>query len=185
MNKLIAVVGMAGSGKTIATDYLEQKGWNKIYFGGLIYDKMKEENIEITPESQKIFRENLRKQYGMKAVAYLLKEKIEKSYKENNTVLDGLYSWDEYTYLKNEFKNLILICICSDKKLRYNRINNRKSRPFNEKEIIDRDTSEIENLAKGGPIAIADYYILNNKTIEDYEKRLNEILESIEKEGEK
>lgn len=30
MNKLIAVVGMAGSGKSIATDYLEKKGWTKI-----------------------------------------------------------------------------------------------------------------------------------------------------------
>ena len=32
MNKLIAVVGMAGSGKSIATDYLKENGWNKIYF---------------------------------------------------------------------------------------------------------------------------------------------------------
>ena len=58
MNKLIAVVGMAGSGKSIATDYLEKKGWTKIYFGGVIYDNMRKEGIEITPESQKEYREN-------------------------------------------------------------------------------------------------------------------------------
>ena len=33
MPSLIAIVGMAGSGKSIATDYLENKGWKKIYFG--------------------------------------------------------------------------------------------------------------------------------------------------------
>ena len=48
MNQLIAIVGMSGSGKSIATDYLEKKGWNKIYFGGVIYDRMKKEGIEIT-----------------------------------------------------------------------------------------------------------------------------------------
>lgn len=32
--------------------------------------------------------------------------------------------------------------------------------PFNNKDIIIRDCAEIENSAKGGPIAFADYYIL-------------------------
>jgi len=36
MNKLIAVVGMSGSGKGIATDYLEEASWSKIYFLFLI-----------------------------------------------------------------------------------------------------------------------------------------------------
>ena len=36
MNKLIAIVGMSGSGKSIATDYLEKNNWKKIYFGGKI-----------------------------------------------------------------------------------------------------------------------------------------------------
>ena len=179
MNKLIAVVGMAGSGKSIATDYLKEHGWTKIYFGGVVYDHMKKEGIEITPESQKEYRENIRKKYGMAAVAVLLEEEIKESVKNNNTVLDGLYSWDEYIFLKEKFKDLKLICIVCDKQLRYDRIAIRPDRPFNTEEIIIRDTSEIENLAKGGPIAYADYYIFNNGSLEDYEKRLLEILEQI------
>ena len=186
MNKLIAVVGMAGSGKSIATDYLKENGWTKIYFGGAVYDRMRKEGIEITPESQKEYRENLRKQYGMGAVAEILKFDIENAYKENNTVLDGLYSWDEYLILKEKFPNLKLICVCCDKEIRYERIANRIDRPFNHDEIIRRDLTEIENLAKGGPIAYADYYIFNNGNLDDYEKRLNEILNIIEnQEGEK
>lgn len=186
MNKLIAVVGMAGSGKSIATDYLSQNGWTKIYFGGAVYDRMRKEGIEITPESQKEYRENLRKQYGMGAVAEILKFDIENAYKEGNTVLDGLYSWDEYLILKEKFPNLKLICVCCDKNIRYERISKRIDRPFNHDEIIRRDLTEIENLAKGGPIAYADYYIFNNGNLDDYEKRLNEILDIIEKtEGEK
>lgn len=185
MNKLVAVVGMAGSGKSVATEYLEERGWKKIYFGGVIYDHMKEEGIDITPDSQKEYREKLRKKYGMAAVAILLKDKINKAYQEGNTVLDGLYSWDEYLVLKEEFPELKLVCVTCDKKLRYERVGCRKERPFNRMEIIKRDISEIENLAKGGPIAIADYYLLNNGSLTEYENRLLEILEDIDKqEGE-
>ena len=131
MNKLIAVVGMAGGGKSIATDYLKEHGWNKIYFGGAVYDRMRKEGIEITPESQKEFRENIRKQYGMAAVAVLLEEEITESVKTQDTVLDGLYSWDEYLILKEKFPELKLICVVCDKELRYERINVRPDRPFN------------------------------------------------------
>ena len=186
MNKLVAVMGRAGSGKSIATSYLKKKGWTKIYFGGVIYDKMKEEGIEITAESQKEYCKKIRKEYGMAAVAILLKDKIKKSYENNNTVLDGLYSWDELLVLKEEFPELKLVCICCDKELRYQRIGQRVDRPFNRDEVIKRDVSEIENLAKGGPIAFADYYVLNNGSLDEYENRLEEILVAIEKqEGEK
>lgn len=184
MNKLIAVVGMAGSGKSIATDYLKDNGWSKIYFGGAIYDRMKQEGIEITPESQRDFREAIRKKYGMGAVAVLLKDEIKQAYNKNDTVLDGLYSWDEYLILKEEFgDSLKLICVCCDKKVRYDRIGKRVDRPFNRDQILDRDITEIENLAKGGPIAFADYYIFNNGNLDEYKKRLLEILDSISDEG--
>ena len=182
MKKLIAVVGMSGSGKSVATTYLEDQGYKKIYFGGVIYDKMKEAGIKITPDSQKEFRENLRKEHGMGVVAKILLPKIEEAYKLGDTVLDGLYSWDEYLILKDKFKDLKLICICTDKKIRYNRVSNRPDRPFNTEDIIKRDISEIENSAKGGPIAYADYYILNNGDLCDFYKRLEEILESIDNE---
>ena len=43
MNKIVAIVGMAGSGKSIASSYFEENGYNLVYFGGVIYEKMKEE----------------------------------------------------------------------------------------------------------------------------------------------
>lgn len=185
MNKLIAIVGMAGSGKSVATDYLLDKGFNKVYFGGAIIDKLKEDGLEVTPVNEKKYREDVRKKYGMAAVAILLEDKIRASYEEKDTVLDGLYSWDEYVYLKEKFKNLKLVCVCCDKDKRYERISTREVRPFKGEEIVVRDVSEIENLAKGGPIAYADYYILNNGTVDEYIERLLEILKDIERhEGE-
>lgn len=184
MKKLIAIVGMSGSGKSIATTYLENKGYKKVHFGGAIYDMMKKEGIDITPDNEKEFRENLRKEHGMGVVAMILLPKIEELYKNSNVVLDGLYSWDEYLILKEKFKDIKLVCICIDKKIRYNRVESRPNRPFSYEDIVKRDIAEIENSAKGGPIAFADYYILNNDDLNGFYNRVEEILEDIEK-GEK
>ena len=35
--KLIAFVGLAGAGKSSAVEYVAEKGYPKIYFGGIIY----------------------------------------------------------------------------------------------------------------------------------------------------
>ena len=182
MNKIIAIVGMCGSGKSVACNLLEEKEFQKVYFGGVTLEKLKEEGLEDTPENEKYMREKLRSELGMGAYAILLLPKIKELAETNNVVLDGLYSWDELKILKNEFGDeMTSIAIIVDRKLRYDRLKNRPIRPFNEKEAIKRDISEIENIAKAGPIAYADYYIDNNKTIDDFKNRLEEILKEIER----
>jgi len=181
MNKIIAIVGMCGSGKSVATDILEKEfNYKKVYFGGVTLNKLKEANLEINPENEKTMREGLRKELGMGAFAKILLPDIKEFATHNNVVLDGLYSWDEYKILYDEFKeNLIMICIVSDKNIRYNRVAVREIRPLNKEQVIARDIAEIENSAKGGPICFADYYILNNSSIEDYRARLLDILNNI------
>ena len=176
------------SGKSVETKKKKKKGWKKIHFGNITYKLMKEAGIERTQDgkSEKEFREKLRQEHGPECYAKFLEKDIKEALKKSDVVLDGLYSWHEYKYLIEKFPNLKLICIVVDKKLRYKRVENRPDRPFIEKDIIYRDTAEIENLAKGGPIAYADYYLFNNGSLEEYHQRLLEILEEINKpKGEK
>ena len=180
MKNIIAIVGMCGSGKSVASEILEQMGYNKIYFGGVTMEKLKEANLEVNPENEKMMREKLRKELGMGAFAKILLPKIIESSKKSDTVLDGLYSWDEFKILKDELgDNLKVIAIIVDKNIRYERLQNRTVRPLTLNEAINRDISEIENSAKGGPIAYADYYIDNNSNLENYKKRLLQIIEEI------
>lgn len=180
MNKIIAIVGMCGAGKSVATEILENDGWHKVYFGGVTYKKMQEEGIIRTPDSERIFREKLREQYGPECYAKLLLPEIEEAAKKQNVVLDGLYSWHEYKFLEENLKEkLKLICVVTDKHIRYDRISKRPERPFDNQKAKERDLSEIENLYKGGPIAYADYYIFNNGNLEEYKNRLEEILKQI------
>lgn len=180
--KIIAVVGMCGSGKSVAVDFLEKKGYQKVYFGGVIYEKMKEKGIEITPSSQKKFRENLRKEYGMGVVAQILLPKIKEFFEKGSVVLDGLYSWEEYKILEKEFPEIKVLCIITDKDKRYERLRERKERPFTKEEAIERDLAEIENSNKAGPIAYADLYIVNNEDKKVYEKKLEKFIQKMEEE---
>lgn len=177
MNKLYAIVGMCGSGKSIASDYLVSKGFNKVYFGGVTMDKLKEANLEVNPLNEKMMREKLRSELGMGAFAILLLPKIKECLNNGNTVLDGVYSYDEVKILKENFSELKIIAIVCDKDIRYNRLSIREVRPLTNEEASARDIAEVENIAKAPPIAMADYYILNNGTIEEYKTRLEEILE--------
>ena len=180
MNKIVAIVGMCGSGKSIASDILVEKGFEKVYFGGVTLEKLKEKGLEVNPENEKMMRESLREDLGMGAFAKILLPRIKELSLEKDVVLDGLYSWDEYKILDEELgKQMVTVAIVADKKLRYKRLEKREVRPFTKKEAKNRDLAEIENIAKAPPIAYADYYILNNGTLEDYEKRLNEILKQI------
>ena len=180
MNKIIAVVGMCGSGKSVLTDVLVSKGYKKVYFGGVTINKLKEKNLEVNPENERMMREKLREDLGMGAFAKILLPEIETLSKNNDVVLDGLYSWEEYKILNDALgTNITLVAVVCDKKIRYSRLEKREIRPLTNEEAKKRDITEIENIDKAPPIAYADYYIYNNGTIEEYKERLDKILEQI------
>jgi len=181
--KVVAFVGLAGSGKSSAVEYLTAKGIPKIYFGGVIYKAMEEAGIEITWESQKKFREDIREREGKD---FVVKRVIKEAHDliaagQHKIVLDGLYSWSEYKILKHEFPGaMTVIAIVTPKHERKARMAKRPERPMSSEEVDERDWAEIENLEKGGPIAIADYFVHNDKDLDWLHEQLNVVLRHID-----
>jgi dephospho-CoA kinase len=125
----------------------------------------------------------------MAAYAILNLPKFKKLFKNGNVIADGLYSWAEYKFLKEKFRNMCLIAVYAPPKLRYERISIRvmlkedtklRNRPFSKADAKKRDFAEIENLDKGGPIAMADYTITNTKNLQYFRRQIKEVYEEIE-----
>ena len=180
--KILAVVGMSGSGKSLAIEYLTERGIPKVYFGGIIYQAMQEAGIEITPDSQRQFREQIRQKEGKDFVVKRALKEIQNLINagQKRIVLDGLYSWTEYKILKKAFPSeMIVLAIVLPRHLRHERVAHRAERPFNAQEINERDWTEIENLEKGAPIAMADYFIDNSGSIAELHQQLHDLLHDI------
>lgn len=178
--KIIAIVGMSGAGKSETASFFKKKGFPVLRFGDETDLGLKELGMSLTEKNERWYREKVRKELGMAAYAIRIKPRVDKEAEKSNVVvLDGLYSWEEFTYLKKKFPDIILLCIYASPKIRYERLNRRKIRGIDAKTARKRDIAELEKLNKGGPIAIADYLIENNKTLSDLEKKLEFFLSSI------
>ena len=71
------------------------------------------------------------------------------------------------------------VAIVCAKRLRHRRVAERAERAFDREAINERDWSEIENLEKGGPIAIADYYISNEGSIGELREKMEEVAREV------
>lgn len=171
--KLLAIVGMPGAGKSVAAEFFKTKGIPILRFGDQTDIGLKEFGLEKNEKNERWYREKLREDLGMAAMAIKIEPRILETAKTHDTiVLDGLYSWEEYIVLKKKFPMLKLLCVYASPKTRRERLQHRAIRPLTVEESKSRDVSELENLNKGGPIAVADYLISNESDEELFQKEL-------------
>jgi len=166
--KVVSVVGMTGAGKSEVSRVFEQNGFISIRFGDLTDEEIKRRGLKPGEASERLVRETLRREQGADAYAELNLPRIEQALKKSNVVVDGLYSWEEYTCLKSCYgEDLCLVAVWSSPKTRYARLASRSSRSLTPEEAASRDRAEIENIGKGGPIAMADFTIINESSLEE------------------
>lgn len=177
-SRILAIVGMPGSGKSTVCSYLGKLKIPFVHFGDITKAVLIQKGLSATPESERTVREQLRKDQGMEVYAIKSLRKIRLLLKKNKIIgIDGLYSWEEYIVLLKEFPEaIIIIHIFTDRNIRYQRLANRYIRPLSPEQAFARDMSEIEKLHKSGPIAMADYIVNNNGTKEQLYVQVEELL---------
>ncbi|MBR5295749.1 MAG: AAA family ATPase [Clostridia bacterium] len=181
MNQVIALVGMCGSGKSVCCEEFQKSGWDFVYFGGVTMKELEKRGLERNEVNERAVREELRKTYGPAAFAILLQDEIKEKLKDRNVCLDGLYSWSELKILREALGDaLTVVAIITERKKRYERISQRVIRPLTPAQAESRDIAEIENMEKGGPIAMADLFLFNDDDIEAFRASTRAIISRAE-----
>lgn len=180
---ILAFVGLAGTGKSSAVDYLTEQGYPKVYFGGIMYKAAAKAGVRPGDwDAEKEFREKLRIKEGKDFIA---KRAIAEANDliaagQRRIIFDGIYSWTEYKTIKHAFPGeLIVVATVTPRQLRYKRMANRTERPMTAHEVDERDWAEIENIEKGGPIAVADYFIINDGSLEQLHANIDTLVNQI------
>lgn len=175
--KVVAIVGMAGAGKSEAARVFKEQGWAGIRFGDVTDQEIKKREWELNEENERLIRELLRQEHGMSAYAKLNLTRIDAARQHAPVIIDGLYSWEEYTLLKTYYgEDFYVVAVWASPETRYARLGGRAHRRLTRAEATGRDRAEIDNLNKGGPIAMADYTITNESTREDLVEAAGQII---------
>jgi dephospho-CoA kinase len=175
--KVVSIVGMAGAGKSEVAAVFEENGFTRIRFGDVTDEEMAGRGLEPNEENERYIRELLRREHGMSAYARLNLPKIDSALKYSDVVIDGLYSWEEYTFLKTCYEeDFLVVAVWASPRARYARLASRSNRPLSSEEAAGRDRAEVENINKGGPIAMADFTILNESSLESLHQEVEKII---------
>jgi dephospho-CoA kinase len=180
--RLVSIVGMAGSGKSEVARLFEQNGFTRIRFGDVTDEEVKKRGLELNEENERHVRELLRQEQGMEAYARLNLPSIDSALETSDVVIDGLYSWEEYIFLKEHYGDkFLMVAVWASPETRYARLTGRKQRGLTREEAASRDRTEIENVNKGGPIAMADFTIINESSLDDLKKKTIKIILRLKK----
>jgi len=175
--KVVSIVGMAGAGKSEVARLFQEYGFTRIRFGDVTDDELKKRGLELKEENERYVRELLRREQGMDAYARLNCPRIDLARKNSPVVIDGLYSWEEYTFLGAYYREkFFVVAVWAAPGTRYARLITRADRPLTLGEAMSRDRAEIEHSNKGGPIAMADFTIINEASLADLSGEVGKII---------
>ncbi|MFH1473754.1 MAG: AAA family ATPase [Candidatus Aenigmatarchaeota archaeon] len=184
MKKIIVIVGLPGSGKSLAAEIIK-KMFNADSFksGDIIRDEIKRRGLKYTPENDSIAAHWFNVNGREKLLSRRLWGKVKKS-KKDLIVLDGFRAPEQFKYLRETYKGKpVIIFIKSSFKVRAERELERKrfGKQENKEYLRHRDKLEkshglMETIKK------ADYTIDNSKlTKKQLESRVVKLMEKITK----
>ncbi|MHA1699341.1 MAG: AAA family ATPase [Promethearchaeota archaeon] len=164
-SKKIGIVGMPGSGKSTAADFLkDERNAVIICMGNIVREQVQNEGLPVNAENLGRMAEELRKKHGPGIIAELTAKKVESIPDKNALIIiDGIRSMDEVNSFRKRWP-LHILAIYSPPRVRHERLKKRKR----DDDIIDdsyfqlRDSREL-GFGIGDVIALADAAVINDE----------------------
>ena len=187
-NITIGVVGQIASGKGILVKYLTEKlDFAPFSLSSIIHAELKKKGTkEFTRQTLQDVGDKLRREYGDDALARRLNEVIIKGQKKSRVVVEGIRNPGEIKFLKKN-PSFILIGVKARRELRFKRLLSR-GKPWDTKNYNDFVTVDRRDLGVGQGksgqqvgkcLAYSDYVLTNNKDLEDFEEKVEQLIKTI------
>lgn len=183
---IIGLTGRIASGKGVVSDYLKSKGFEYFSLSNEVREEAKARSMEITRQNLQNLGNEMRANYGRGVLALkVIKRMNETGIKE--AIIDGIRNPEEVTALKNEFNGgFYLISVDAPQKMRFERVNSRsrESDPKNWDDFLAVDRRDFgESIDSGQQVgkcmSMAYLSLINDSTIEDFNKKIEKLLERI------
>lgn len=170
--KVIVIVGMPGSGKTIATNIAKKINLFTITSGDIIREEVIFQGLKLNEKNELKIARWFFKSSNEKIIAKRLFKKIKDAGSPSKIIIQGPRSVECFNELKKLLgvKKITLLAIHSSPELRYKRIRIRKRYAGKGDRMVKlKDKQQIEHgLAK--LIAMSDEMIVNDGSLNEFKK---------------
>lgn len=173
--KVIAISGMPGAGKGVASEAAKQLGFDVLLLGDVIREETQRRGLEPTPQNVGTVMLQVRELEGLAAVARRLLPKVEQC-RSSIVIVEGIRSLHEVAELKTKFEVIIFV-IHASPKTRFQRLlsRGRSDDPKTWDIFYERDNREL-TVGLGSVIALADHLAVNESTITELQSTVKGIL---------
>ncbi len=163
---IICVAGMPGAGKSIVAQAARDMGIPVVTMGDVVREETLKRYGVITPSLMRETSRLVREEYGEEYVAVRTAEKI-RGLGAPAVLVDGVRSLVEVDVFRR-YGETVIVAIHASQKTRFERIRRRgrPGDPDNWEDFVKRDMVEL-GFGLGNVIALADYMIVNEGTIEE------------------
>jgi dephospho-CoA kinase len=171
---IIGVTGRIASGKGYLASYLAENGFKKLTISSFIKDELIKRNLPLTRENYQDVGDEVRKKEG--TGAWIKRMNLG----EGHYVVDGLRNPGEIAELKKS-DDFYLVAVDAPQRMRYERTVSRKTgdsiswKDFAEqdnREVSEKDSSKMQ---LNECIGMADFKILNDGSLQEFESKIDEI----------
>ena len=183
---LIGITGTDGAGKGTVVDYLvKEKGFVHCSARALFIEELNRRGAELKRVNFRLMGNEMREKYGNDfLITYYLK-KIKEDVVEN-AIIESIRAVAEAETLKQS--GGILIAVDADQKVRYARVQERRSESdkvsfeqFVAHEELETNDPNPHGMQKQKVITMADYVFYNNGSIDELNLQIEQVFQKITK----
>jgi len=179
--KIIAFTGMPFAGKTEAVKVAKDAKIPIIRMGDMVWKEVNKRGLQLNDNNVGTIANEMREKYGRDIWAIKTINKIKTMGNIESIVIDGIRNVEEIEVFKNELGNkFVIIAVETSEEMRQKRAlkRGRKDDSKDVKKLKERDQREL-GWGLGSVIASADIVILNKGSIDDFRKKIKEILKRL------